>query len=563
MFNGHGSRLILASWVLCSLTQAQTPQNPKLHPRLLDRFTETADLPQVKAWVLFSDKDLNDQTARRAAVRHLETQYNPRAIERRRNRRTAPGLFDDHDLPVPQHYLDAVAATGVQLRHVSKWVNGVSVLGTQEQLNDVARLAHVKMIQPVARGKKIKPVSVEPVQLQKRDAENEASIQTAIDYGLSLEQLTQINLVALHDIGFTGNGIIIGILDTGFQPTHVAFSNPFHPLSVVAEWDFINNDGNAGIELGDPTNQHAHGTYILGTLGAYKPGELVGAAYDASYILCKTEDTAGEYQGEEDNYVAALEFIEANGGDVATSSLSYIDWYTQADLDGVTAVTSIAVNIATANGIFCCTAAGNRGHDADPATARLGAPADALQVLTCGAVDSTGSIASFSSDGPSADGRVKPEVLARGVGTQTVSSQTDTTYAGVGGTSLSTPLIAGAVACLAQAHPNWTVNEMRDQLSTTASEFVATGTYDPQYVWGYGIIDAYAAAQQTDCNGNGMDDTIDIIQGTSADLNHNGVPDECDAPIPTVSQWGLAAMSLLLAVAGTIVLADTRRARPA
>jgi len=539
----------------------------RLHPALLRQFAGHADDHQVKAWVFFEDtKGFATDAQRNGVLRDLRSTYHPRSVQRRRLRRTDPGLFDVRDLPVPTRYVEAVRAMGVRVGVVSRWVNAASVWGTQRQLMEMARLPFVKEIQPVRRGSKPDPVNV-------RDAGGVAA--TAGFYGESEDQLKQINLIDLHNAGFTGAGVIVGILDTGFQRTHEAFNQPGHLLTVVAEHDFVDGDGNTAIEPGDPPGQHNHGTWILGTLGAYLPNTLVGGAYDASFILCKTEDIRSETPVEEDNYVAGLEFIEANGGDMATASLGYIDWYTQADLNGLTAVTTIAVNTATANGVHCCNAAGNEGHDADPLTSHLIAPADALKVLTCGAVDNTGLIAYFSSDGPSADGRVKPEVLARGVSTKTVSASSDPPYTTVevSGTSLSTPLVASAVACLIEAHPDWTVDQMRRYLLYTAKDYVANHTYDAKYVRGYGIIDAMAAAAG-DCNGNLVPDATDIANATSKDCNANGIPDECDIadgrsldtnadgipdecpppPIPTMSTWGAFAAALALLSAGAVVL---------
>ncbi len=483
----------------------------RLHPALLRQFAGRAEDHQVKAWVFFEDtKGSATDAQRNVALRELRSTSHPRSVQRRGLRRTDPGLFDVRDLPVPTRYMEAVRALGVRVGVVSRWVNAASVWGTQRQLTEIARLPFVKKLQPVRQGNKPLPVTVH----------DDGGVATGTGfYGESFDQLTQINLVALHKAGYTGAGVVVGILDTGFQRTHQAFNQPGHVLTVVAEHDFINGDGNTAIEPGDPSGQHSHGTWILGTLGAYLPNTLVGGAYDASFILCKTEDIASETQIEEDYYVAGLEFIEAHGGDMATASLGYIDWYTQADLDGMTAVTTIGVNTATANGVHCCNAAGNEYHDTNPLTSHLIAPADALKVLTCGAVDNTGLIAPFSSDGPSADGRVKPEVLARGVNTRTISSSDNTTTTGLSGTSLSTPLVASAVACLIQAHPDWTVDQMRWYLLYTAKDYVANHTYDPKYVRGYGIIDAMAA---------------------------DGVP--------TLSNWGMLVATLALLSAGTIVL---------
>jgi subtilisin family serine protease len=232
---------------------------------------------------------------------------------------------------------------------------------------------------------------------------------------------------------------------------------------------------------------------VLSTIGGYKPDVFVGGAFDASFILAKTEDITQEVPAEEDQYVAGLEFIEAGGADLATSSLGYIDWYSQLDLDGETAVTTIAVNTATDNGMVCVTAAGNAGHDEDPGTSTLIAPADAYEVLTCGAVDEFGAMAFFSSDGPTADGRVKPELLARGWATACIYPNDNTSYSESYGTSLSTPLVAAAAALIIDAHPDWSVTRVRSALLKTAADFVANGQPDPNFVRGHGILDVMAA----------------------------------------------------------------------
>ncbi len=542
----------------------------KIHQSLNALFRQRASGARMKAWVFFeSTKSLPSPLARNVAIRNAQGLFTNRAIQRRTLRRTKPDLFDTHDVPVPPNYIDAVRSTGAEVRVVSRWLNGVSVLATQQQIRTIAALPSVTHIQPVRRGRRILPPN--PANPNKL-ADTHLKLQAALGfYGEAEAQLAQIKLTDLHTAGFTGAGVRVAILDTGFQRSHEAFNEPGHVLNVIAEYDFINKDADTSIEVGDASSQHNHGTWILGTLGAYKPNLLVGGAYDAEFILCKTEDTTAEYPAEEDNYVAGLEFAELNGADLVSASLGYIDWYTQSDLDGLTAVTTIAVNIATVNGMHCLNAAGNGGHDTDPATSRLIAPADAMQVITVGAVDDTGTIASFSSDGPTADGRTKPEVLAWGVNTRTVSASSDTTYSGLNGTSLSTPLAAGVVACLVQAHPNWTVEQMRWYLMHTASDYVATGSFDPEFVRGYGILDALAATAG-DCDGNGIEDVTDIANATLADCNTNLIPDvceitadatldqnlngmidTCEVAIPTTSTWGLIVLTLLVASVGSTV----------
>ncbi len=493
-----GALVTLAGVALASVNQAPdaTDVSAKLHPQLIARLNNEPG--PAKGWVFFTDKGNMSPAQQHAAIAQLAEDYGERAKRRRAARgsvdRRAHGLFDVRDLPVAQGYVDAVAATGARVHVSSRWLNAVSVIATSAQYDEIARLAFVSRLQPVARSAIVRPVRIGP-EFEVTTTGGGGEERSRVDYGNSQSQLDQINLIGLHNEGFTGAGVVVGILDTGFRRDHQAFNYAGHELNVIAEYDFVDDDGNAGIDAGDPSDQHNHGTMILGCLGAYYPGSLVGGAFDASFVLCKTEDTTGEYPAEEDNYVAGLEFTELNGADIVTSSLGYIDWYSQADLDGMTAVTTIAVNIATANGMHCCNAAGNEYHDSNPATSSLIAPADAFQVITCGAVGSTGDIASFSSDGPTADGRVKPEVLARGLSTHTVSPYSTTGYTTADGTSLSTPLVACAVACLTQARPYWSVDQMRENLFETADYYQQYETYDPLFVRGYGVIDALTAYQ--------------------------------------------------------------------
>jgi serine protease AprX len=456
-------------------------------------------------WVFFTDKGYESEMAENAAIDALSTTYNERAIWRRQLRRTAPGLFDARDLPVNSAYTQDIEGLGGEVRISSKWLNAISIEAGPDAIAAISSLDFVDRVEPVRHAPRTEPVKSEPV---------DGGGTTRSFYGLADGQLSQISLIELHGQGYTGEGVIIGILDTGFYRGHEAFNHPDNPVQVVAEWDFINNDGNTANEGGDDSGQHSHGTMILGTIRAYNPDTLVGGAYNASVILCKTEDITSETQVEEDYYVAGLEFIEANGGDLATSSLSYSAWYNQSDYDGQTAVTTIGVNIATANGVHCCTSVGNGGHDSDPNTSHLGAPADAYEVLAIGAVTSEGSTSGFSSDGPTADGRVKPELLAQGSSTYTVDPYDNNDYRTASGTSLSAPLAAAAVACLVQARPWWTPAQMREHLFNTASDFVQNGEYDPMYVRGYGILHA-ANALADDCtadvNGDGEVNTQDVL----------------------------------------------------
>jgi hypothetical protein len=475
--------------------------------------TPAADAGKVGApttvWVYFRD-------TRPLPCCVEDTALTARAVERRALRRMLPGLFDQRDVPVDPALAAAVVGTGARVNQTSRWLHAVSAWATPEQVRALAALPGVERVVPVRGGR-----------AYSQDAVAGEIVDHALlpeDYGFAQAQLTQIDLVRLHQRGFAGAGMVIGVLDSGFHRVHQAFASAEHPLQVLAEWDFINHDGNTGIEPGDDSEQHKHGTWILGTMAAYMPGSLVGAAYEAAYVLAKTEDVTSETPIEEDNYVAGLEFIEAHGADVATSSLGYLDWYTQADFDGQTAVTTIAVNMATANGLVCLTAAGNEGNDSNPSTSTIMAPADAFDVIACAAVNSSGAPASFSSSGPTADGRVKPEIAARGVSTATINSTATTGFSGVSGTSLSTPLLAGAAACILQARPAFTVAGIRQALFATASRTAAGQGPDPLFVLGYGIARALPAA---------------ALGRSVADVNLDGAVNGQDLGL-LLSEWGTA-----------------------
>jgi PKD repeat protein len=296
--------------------------------------------------------------------------------------------------------------------------------------------------------------------------------------------LNQINVPAAHTAGYDGSGVTLAIFDTGFRKTHQAFAQHYADGRVLGEWDFINEDGNTANEGGDQSSQWNHGTLIWSVSGGNRDGSIYGPAYKANFLLAKTEDVASETPVEEDNWVAALEWADSAGADVITSSLGYSDWYTYADFDGNTATITLAANTAAGLGIVLCNSMGNSG----PAAGTLTAPADAFDMIAVGAVSSSGTIASFSSRGPTFDGRMKPEVCAQGVSTYSASSSGDALYTTASGTSLSTPLVAGAACLLVQARPSFTPQLIRQAFMETASR-----ANTPDNTYGWGIINMMSA----------------------------------------------------------------------
>ncbi len=263
---------------------------------------------------------------------------------------------------------------------------------------------------------------------------------------------------------------------------------------MIAQRDFVENDRDIIPRKGIHTSHYNHGTSVLGIVAAYAPHELIGSAYGAKFILCNVEDGEREYYLEEKWFVAALEFAEAHGADVLTTSLVLYEGYSQKHTDGKTSVMTRGLNMATGNGVICLSGSGNHGHDQDPSRSHLMPPGDAMDVISVGAVDRHGTIARFSSDGPTVDGRVKPEVLAMGFGTATISLADSRGYYRGAGTSVAIPVMAGAVACLLQSHPQWTVRQLRQALFRSGDFYRRYIKPDPLNIHGYGIPDVFLAA---------------------------------------------------------------------
>lgn len=424
-------------------------------------------------WVLFYDKGDGEDAFLRGVINA------PQVTERARQRRLQRGTCDIlnyMDVDIPAEYIAQVLESGAEIRIISRWFNAISVLANDQEEAYIDNLPMVKKTKRVMRVSRrfIKQVERDP------DEADDANIMYE-DYGNSYAQLNQIGAVAAHDSGYTGNGVWVLMLDTGFLTSHSVFSSE----RIVGEYDFIQNDSTTANQDGDAPQQHDHGTATASVVGGYDPGSLIGVAYNCSFLLAKTEILDQEVQIEEDFYTAGLEWGEALGADVVSSSLGYIDWYTFDQMDGQTAITTQAVDIAASLGMVCVTAAGNEGGST---WGHIIAPADADSVISVGAVNSDGILAGFSSPGPTADGRIKPEVVARGVSTYAAGTASENAFINASGTSLSTPLVAGAAALVLEAHPTWNPMMVREALMMTASQ-----SESPNNQYGYGIIDVMAA----------------------------------------------------------------------
>jgi serine protease AprX len=459
-------------------------------PRPLIVLTEASLSEGVSydAWVGFKDKGRPTLEQRREIWAALEKDFHPHALARRKAKRSFPGLFDERDEPLAAEYLRGVEATGARIQIASRWLNGITIIADRAMLQRIKGLPYVKTVTDFHRRKErakarptISPSVVPPP-------------QSSSLYGVSEPQIRRLNLEPLHAAGYTGRGIRVAVIDCGFDLSSEAFHHPEHPLRIAAQKDFVENDDDVRPRPGtDPTN-FSHGTLVLGAIAAYLPGVVVGSAFDADFILCNAEDGEEEYYLEERWFVAALEYAESRGADLLTSSLVLYHGYKREQADGRTAVMTQGLNIAAGNGVVCFTGAGNDGHDENPVSATLMTPGDAAEVITVGAVQVDGMIANFSSDGPTADGRLKPEVLSQGSRVGTVSTTDRRGFSYSSGTSLATPVLAGAGACLLQVHPEWTVNNFRKALFESGDFFRREGKPDPLFVHGYGVPDVYRAA---------------------------------------------------------------------
>ncbi len=307
----------------------------------------------------------------------------------------------------------------------------------------------------------------------------------SFDYGVSLNQIRLMNGECLHEAGYDGKGILMAIIDDGFYKadSNRAFDSLRANNQILATWDFVSNNQNV-------YDDDTHGAYVLSHIAAYVSDSLAGTAPKADFLLLRSEDAFTENIVEEYNWAAAAEFADSAGADIISSSLGYSEFndpsmnHTYADMDGNTCPSTIAADIAAAKGMLVLVAAGNEGNSF---WHHITAPSDGDSVLCVGAVDALGRHASFSSYGPSSDGDIKPNIMAKGQGT--VFANIDGSIRGGGnGTSFATPVMAGGAACLWQAHPSATNMDVFRALEQS-------GNYqcNPNDTMGYGIPDLIRA----------------------------------------------------------------------
>lgn len=408
-----------------------------------------------------------------------------KAMERRVKQAVA---VTEQDLPVNPAYVQGVASTGVSVFFATRWMNGVLIQCDASLIPSVQALpfvSHVEFVAPqqrlVAKGRK------KGLFRRKESPVGGARTQS---------QLTMLGIGEMHADGFKGEGMTIAVLDGGFLGVNTIA--PFQEIFAEGRYDdlvshdFVRNTDNV-FQYDD------HGTQVFSVIAATVPDDFTGGASEANFQLYVTEDASSEYRVEEYNWLFAAERADSSGVDIITSSLGYYDFdlasmnYTKAQMDGKTAIVTQAAQLAADRGIIVVTSAGNEGNI--PSWKIINAPADGVDVVAVANVTVQGAASSSSSRGPSADGRLKPDLAALGTGVAVV--QDNGSIGTASGTSLAAPLITSLIAGVWQKFPNFTAKEIVAALKKTASR-----SGNPDNNIGYGIPSYVTVSNYLDREGD-------------------------------------------------------------
>ena len=425
---------------------------------------------QEDAWVYLTDK-----ANVTASIQNPITILTQNAIDRK----NAHGIpIDSRDVPVNEIYISQLKAqNGIMVMAKSKWFNAVHVRGSETNINALSALAFVDHIDFANDNLN---ASGRSSQLNNKFDVEESLID--FNYGTTTNQIQMINIDALHGLDFTGEGIVIAVMDAGFPNvnTMTGFQRIRDNGDLLDGYDFVTRNDNVYAYTGN-----THGTKVLSTMAGYIQDQYVGTAPDASYYLFRTEDAASENPVEESYWVEAAERADSLGVHIINSSLGYTTYdnpsysYSPSDMNGITAYISRGANIAAEKGILVVTSAGNSGNSSWQI---VSAPADASGVFSIGGVNSNGDYSSFSSIGNSTQPTLKPDVVARASSTAVINE--NDFIIGNSGTSFSSPIIAGSLACLLQALPTLDNDEIKQLVRESASQYNS-----PDYFLGYGIPD--------------------------------------------------------------------------
>ncbi|HEU4724457.1 MAG TPA: S8 family serine peptidase [Candidatus Eisenbacteria bacterium] len=479
-------RIVAAGFLIATLRfmsaagRAEAAVAPDGHAVAITAAAATPATDPSPVWLFLGDQSPGPTTGLLPTPRALARREKARREREALGRPASASDPASSDREPTAHELDAIRAAGGRVRAVSRWLNAVSVDADPVSLAAIRALPFVREARPVAT-LEADAGAADPPAGAAGAVPGAAEPGDVAEAGPSYPQLAPIGILEAHALGYHGEGVVIGVLDSGFTLRHETFRD----IDVRGQRDFVQGDDDPSDDRSrlprDPPGSHNHGTQVLSLIAANSPGTMIGAAPRAAFVLAKTEQSGSETAIEEDFWCAGLEWAEAMGADVITTSLSYTGWYRASDFDGRSAITTRMANLAWERGVVILNSAGNQG----PKPSTLGAPADAPGTLTVGATSLAGRIVGFSSRGPTGDGRIKPDVVAPGSGVLVASAGSLDRYHRGSGTSYSTPLVAGLAALVIEAHPDWGPEAVREAIVMSADR-----ADRPANDYGWGIPNA-------------------------------------------------------------------------
>lgn len=428
------------------------------------------------------------------SIANPTTYLSAKSIDRRRQQRIA---IDSTDLPVATAYLDSIRnIANVKVLNTSRWLNQVLIetadpaarakinsfafVKTSRGVAAIAAPANEEIINKRFR-ETITPLPDRSLISQQNNQSRLAGTsENTINYGNNLKQIDIHEGQYLHNLGFTGKNVVMAFLDAGYfgYKTNPVFDSARLQNRILGEYDFVKNEASVN-------EDNIHGMYCLSTVAANRPGSMVGTAPHAKFWLLRTEDVSTEYPIEEQHWAVAAEFADSAGADMISSSLGYAEFmdpsfnHSYAQRDGNTTIVTIAADLAAKKGMIVMNSAGNSGALATDFK-HVSCPADGDSVVAVGAVDVNGNIASFSSWGPNGAGKLKPNIVSVGQGTVVANTSGNATSSN--GTSFSNPNVAGLIACLWQAFPEYSNMEIIDEVQKSSHKYS-----NPDVRFGYGI----------------------------------------------------------------------------
>lgn len=401
-----------------------------------------------------------------------------KAVERKKTQNVK---IDESDFPISQDYFNLVLDLGGDVVSHSKWFKTLVVqVSDSQQIENIKLLDFVDSVKYVWKGNINSYLLAPRPRLKNSNLYEKAS--NGSYYGHTESQFLMHNANILIDAGYRGKGIDVGVIDAGY--TNFDVMPVFDTVRLLGYEDFVPE--------GDIFATSDHGTKVLSTMTVEIPGQMIGSAPEASYWLLRSEDVKSEYPVEEDYWVRAIEFADSLGLDVVNTSLGYNEFddkllnYSHSDLTGNVSIMSLAADMAYDKGLINVISAGNEGNKL---WQKSTPPGDARNIITVGAIGSDSIIASFSSHGLMADGRIKPDIVSVGKSTVTIGS--DGTIGNTSGTSLSSPFMAGLVASLWSVNPNLHRSQLIDIIIRSSDRYLS-----PDSIYGYGIPDYHRALSE-------------------------------------------------------------------